>query len=389
MTEGFTYLKMMSRLHQGDGLPTPPTSSKTPTHPYNWDNSAFGDLKEDADSHLEEEILNVPCEVGNRTTIIVKFKKDFDVMITPLVLESLQRFIDALTPTLATLHVLTVINHLHFECMGKVKDANVLKKEDYLPEVVPTAPVAENRGKDRANGFGSLVQSNVYQECISLQTQGIIVLPRINVTLLQASVVEELTPFSALDNIRDFACVSIFAICLDKVTAKFHFEKQTREIVQTFQRPVVAPSQKKSGILARGARPLSIGGQHSITPIENTYADPVYIESSEKQQSEVIVMLNIGKIHAQLRRLPNECSILKDAVVTAIPSHYSKVMFICKKLSSPNRGVEHFTKPKESAPEPVPDDNGSGDDKLGFIMFESGLEGVSLKVSQKNFYYQE
>lgn len=81
-------------------------------------------------------------------------------------------------------------------------------------------------GKDRVTGFGSLVQSSVYQECISSQTQGVIVLPKINVTLLQASVVEELTPFSALDNIRDFACVSIFAICLDRVTAKFHFEKK-------------------------------------------------------------------------------------------------------------------------------------------------------------------
>lgn len=69
---------------------------------------------------------------------------------------------------------------------------------------------------------------------------------------------------------------------------------QTREIVQTFQRPVVAPSQKKSGILARGARPLSMSGQQPVVPTETTSCDPVYIESSEKQQSEVIVMLNIG-----------------------------------------------------------------------------------------------
>lgn len=72
--------------------------------------------------------------------------------------------------------------------------------------------------------------SNIYQESITSQTQGVISLPKINFTLLQASVVEEFTPFSALDNIRDFACVSIFAICLDKITVKFHFEKQVSSL---------------------------------------------------------------------------------------------------------------------------------------------------------------
>lgn len=92
LTEGFSYLKMVSRISQNDGLPTPPPpSSKTPTHPYNWDNATFYDPKEDSDTKLEDEILNVSCEAGNRTTIIVKFKGDFDVTITPLVLESLQR----------------------------------------------------------------------------------------------------------------------------------------------------------------------------------------------------------------------------------------------------------------------------------------------------------
>lgn len=86
-------------------------------------------------------------------------------------------------------------------------------------------------------------------------------------------------------------------------------------------------------------------------------------------------------MHAQLRRLPNECSILKDAVITAIPAQYSKVMFICAKLSSPHRGAEHFMKAKDSMSDGSRDEDPVvSDDKLGFIMFESGLEGVSIKV---------
>ena len=46
------------------------------------------------------------------------------------------------------------------------------------------------------------------------------------------------------------------------------------------------------------------------------------------------------KLHAQLRRLRNESSVLKDAVITAIPSHYSRVFFTCARVTSPVRGVD-------------------------------------------------
>jgi hypothetical protein len=52
--------------------------------------------------------------------------------------------------------------------------------------------------------------------------------------------------------------------------------------------------------------------------------------------------VDIGKIHAQLRRLRNESSVLKDAVITAIPSHYSRVFFTCARVTSPMRGVDFY-----------------------------------------------
>jgi hypothetical protein len=40
LTEGFTSLKMITRII-GEHHGTPPPPSKTPTHPYSWDASAF------------------------------------------------------------------------------------------------------------------------------------------------------------------------------------------------------------------------------------------------------------------------------------------------------------------------------------------------------------
>jgi len=51
---------------------------------------------------------------------------------------------------------------------------------------------------------------------------------QINISVLQASIVEEVISFSALDNLRDLTCVSLLAICIDDMTARFHYGKQVR-----------------------------------------------------------------------------------------------------------------------------------------------------------------
>lgn len=50
----------------------------------------------------------------------------------------------------------------------------------------------------------------------------------------------------------------------------------------------------------------------------------------------------IGKVHTQLRRLRNESSILKDAVITAIPAHYSRVLFTCTRMTSPLKCIDYY-----------------------------------------------
>ncbi|XP_051162533.1 transmembrane protein KIAA1109 homolog isoform X5 [Leptopilina boulardi] len=387
LTEGFTTLKMITRI---DGSPKACSSNKTPTHPYVWDSATLisSEGEDDNATHDEEELLAMQHETGSRTTVIVKLKGDLDIMISPMVLESLQRFIDAITPTLATLHPLTIINHVHNECIGKVEDANILKQDQTLSywSQVQTSSKRSTAERNVKSDNGKIaLQTSVYEESITTQIQGSITLPKINITLLQASVVEEIISFSALDNIRDLTCVSLFAICFDEVTARFYLGKQAREVVQTFHKPAVLPNQKKVNKITKAFLP---GHRTAAVVADIGGGETVYIETSEKQQEEIIVTLNIGKVHSQLRRLRNESSILKDAVITAIPGQHSKVLFTCTRISSPLKCVDYYLQqPSEEKEKPGATEEftiGTGEDRLGFIMFECGFEGIKLKVAKRS-----
>ena len=68
----------------------------------------------------------------SKTTIIVKFKGSVDMVLCPMVLESIQRMFEALTPTFQLLHPVSVINHLHSAALDRVEAKNTLKKEKSL-----------------------------------------------------------------------------------------------------------------------------------------------------------------------------------------------------------------------------------------------------------------
>jgi hypothetical protein len=55
--------------------------------------------------------------------------------------------------------------------------------------------------------------------------------------------------------------------------------------------------------------------------------EPFTFESSESQKEEVLMTGSLHRAHAQLRRLRNDSSILKDADITAIPHHKTKEFF--------------------------------------------------------------
>uniref|UniRef100_A0A1B0D1P6 Fragile site-associated protein C-terminal domain-containing protein n=1 Tax=Phlebotomus papatasi TaxID=29031 RepID=A0A1B0D1P6_PHLPP len=350
-----------------------PTNSSLPStgmpksHP--WDPSIM--IKNDEqEKHKESEenefISPIGGETATRNSIVVRFKGQADVMVTPLLLEGLQRMIESLTPTLATLHPLTIINYLHGSCVRKVEAANILKRDQSLSYWSQVHSNSKRSTAERnLQGPGGPVLTDVYEESISTQLQGLIVLPKISVSMIQSSVVEEVISFAALDNVQDLSCASLLVVCFDNISTRFHFAKTTKASMHTFTQPTMRSGGMKKGGIIRGTTRALLAHLSSQSRPDSVPGEPVLIETSEKQLEELVVTVDVGKAHAQLRRLKNEGCDLQESqtIVTAIPAHRSRAMFECTKY------------PEEPSLEPF---------GLGFIMFEGGLEGIGVKIVKRS-----
>ncbi|CAN8012116.1 unnamed protein product, partial [Ixodes pacificus] len=100
------------------------------------------------------------------------------------------------------------------------------------------------------------------------------------------------------------------------------------------------------------------GGQ---SPLLGRRSDPpLLVETSVAGQRHGVATLTLGAAHMQLRRLRNcTSSLLKEATVTCVAPHHSKVCFTFE--------CPDWEKVRE-------------DEKMGFIMSEWGLEGASLRL---------
>lgn len=166
LTEGVTTLKLVSRSDQPD---SPLSASRMSPRPTVWDHN-LEDIQTEVSSQQEEELLGSQADGGTRTSVIVELKGDLDVAISPLLLETLQKYIDTLTPTLANLHPSAVINHLHGSCIRQVEAANVLKTPENIAH------------QQLQNQKGSLTESIAYEETIKSQLQAAFKLPKVLVT---------------------------------------------------------------------------------------------------------------------------------------------------------------------------------------------------------------
>lgn len=348
----------------------PPSCSSVPPKSHPWDPMVLvrGEDKEksnEGNKKDQQEFLGafhgeMPA---SRTSLVVRFKGQIDIMLTPLLLESSQRMVEALIPTLSSLHPLTVINHLHNSCVNKVEAMNILKRDQSKSYWSQIHSNSKRSTTERNLQAGMPVMTDVYEESISTQFQGLVVLPKVNISLIQSSVVEEVISFAALDNIQELSCASLLAVCFDNVSMKFHLGKQTKACMQTvYTQPTIRAGGLKKGGLISNTRAL-LAHLSSTNRTESGPLEAILIETSENQLEELVLTLDIGKAHAQLRRLKNEgYSQESQTIITAIPSHRSRAMFDCTKF------------PEESS-----DISG-----LGFIMFECGLEGISIKIVKRS-----
>lgn len=111
--------------------------------------------------------------------------------------------VEAAVPTIQSMHLLSVVNFIHASCIAKVKNDNILKRDQSLSYWSQVHSNSKRSTTERhLQGPGDSFLSDVYEESISTKTQGLIVLPKVSITMLQSSIVEEIISVAALDNVQ-------------------------------------------------------------------------------------------------------------------------------------------------------------------------------------------
>ncbi|XP_037884226.1 transmembrane protein KIAA1109 isoform X1 [Glossina fuscipes] len=362
-------IKVVPRYENATGSNSSATFMGGPkSHP--WDPSVL--LKEEESDKStngfdDGEFMSLQAEGAACTSVVARLKGQVNVFLTPLLLEGLQRMVEAAIPTFISMHLLTVVNYIHSSCIAKVKNDNILKRDQSLSYWSQVHSNSKRSTTERnLLGPGDSFLSDVYEESISTRTQGLVVLPKVSITMLQSSIIEEVISVAALDNVQDLSCVSLLTFYIEGVSTKFHLGKTTRASMHNvyIQQTVQSGNSHKKGGIMRGTRALLAHLSSQSRP-DNVQGEPILIETSEKQLEELVITLDVGRAHVQLRRLKTESTTGQESplIVTAIPEHKSKVLFECLKMTD-NTGV----------------------DSIGYIMFECGLEGVGVKIVKRSHF---
>lgn len=279
----------------------PHFNSQIKAHPYP---QGWWDIQQNVQDNQENSTDKSTTSTATTTSdsksgLFIKLRGEVDMMLTPLVLESTQKFVESLTPVLANIHPITVISHLRLLCISTVESSNILKQKQYvqnwLPQMEGRNQTKVIQSKDDKCKLATIPHCNVYEETICEQLQATVSVPKVNIVFIQSSVVEDMISFAALDNIQDLTCVSLFGMAIENVVAKFVSSKKTLESVQLYYRPTLrALGSKKSFGIMKGPRAL-ISAQSSGRKRGQEKGEPVYIETSQQQCEDVTFTLNVGE----------------------------------------------------------------------------------------------
>ena len=207
----------------------------------------------------------------SRTSGALKLHGELGVVVTPLVLEALERYVDAIVATFAHLHASSILNSLHARCSRAVKVKNRLKAEKYRlnqaarEEQTQTQEAGaigvEKTVEAREELFSSLEMPDATQSSpltgIMSSTERIqlfIEVPRVNICFLQSAVTEEMVQLSNIEDTRvlhEFTCVSLLAISLDSLNVQLLLSNQSKRL--SLPAPPSASNKDKASTAAESA----------------------------------------------------------------------------------------------------------------------------------------
>uniref|UniRef100_A0A3Q3M6J8 KIAA1109 n=1 Tax=Mastacembelus armatus TaxID=205130 RepID=A0A3Q3M6J8_9TELE len=304
----------------------------------------------DEDTTTDDWTLEQPL-AQTRTTAIVEVKGAINVVLTPLVAESLDRYIESMVHFASIRHPAAILDDLH----GKVlNEAYQISKSTVTESVKGTTPGSLNISHGQTDL--SVKPDNVKIKGL----QANVSIPKVNLCLLQASV-EEGSPSCSSKCVTH---VSLVALCFDRIATQF---RMNRGIVE--ETPNTTEHGRPSVMLEKYA---------SATKMQPQSSGSLRSNAGIEKGKEIAARLNVHRIHSQLRGL--DSTDIGTCAITAIPFEKSKVLFGLEEM-------EEFSLVDETDPQATAGDLGRSTtslEKWGWIMFECGIENLTVKGGRQS-----
>ncbi|KAF6734631.1 uncharacterized protein FQA47_004048 [Oryzias melastigma] len=315
----------------------------------------------DEDTTTDDWSLEQPL-AQTRTTAIVEVKGAINVVLTPLVAESLDRYIESMVHFASIRHPAAILDNLH----GKVLNEAYQISKSTVTESSQTGKQEPKLSKTEGTTPGSLnishgqTELSVKPDNVKIKgLQANVSIPKVNLCLLQASV-EEGSPSCSSKCVTH---VSLVALCFDRIATQF---RMNRGIVE--ETPNTTEQGRPSVMLEKYA---------SATKMQPQSSGSLRSNAGIEKGKEIAARLNIHRIHSQLRGL--DSTDIGTCAITAIPFEKSKVLFGLEEM-------EEFSLVDET-------DTQAGNDlgrsaasleKWGWIMFECGIENLTVKGGRQS-----
>ncbi|KAJ8780452.1 hypothetical protein J1605_011716 [Eschrichtius robustus] len=313
----------------------------------------------DDETLTEEWTLDQPVS-QTRTTAIVEVKGTVDIVLTPLVAEALDRYIEAMVHCASTRHPAAIVDDLHVKVLREaVQNSKTTFSENLSSKQDVRGTKTEHSTIGMTNQGQAQTTLIMKQDNVTIKgLQANVSIPKVNLCLLQASVEE--SPSSAPS--RSVTHVSLVALCFDRIATQVRMNRGVVEETSNSADPG-RTSNFDRYVHATKMQPQSSGSLRS--------------NAGAEKGKEIAAKLNIHRVHGQLRGL--DTTDIGTCAITAIPFEKSKVLFTLEEL-------DEFAFVDETDQQAVPDVTriGPSQEKWGWIMFECGLENLTIKGGRQS-----
>uniref|UniRef100_A0A665TUQ1 Si:ch211-233a24.2 n=1 Tax=Echeneis naucrates TaxID=173247 RepID=A0A665TUQ1_ECHNA len=311
----------------------------------------------DEDTTTDDWTLEQPL-TQTRTTAIVEVKGAINVVLTPLVAESLDRYIESMVHFASIRHPAAILDDLH----GKVlNEAYQISKSTVTESQEHKLSKTEGMTPGSINISHGQTDLSVKPDNVKIKgLQANVCIPKVNLCLLQASV-EEGSPSCSSKCVTH---VSLVALCFDRIATQF---RMNRGIVE-----------ETPNTLEHGRPSVMLEKYASATKMQPQSSGSLRSNAGIEKGKEIAARLNVHRIHSQLRGL--DFTDIGTCAITAIPFEKSKVLFGLEEM-------EEFSLVDETDGQATSSDlarSTTSLEKWGWIMFECGIENLTVKGGRQS-----